>query len=203
MQTIQNRRSFLARMSAVGAVGFAGARTSFAQDAPLARVKVHGDIRFFMQGAARSLFVPLSLAVGFSMLASYILSSTFVPVLCVWLLKQGHAAERQRTPFDRLRERYERVVSRVVGRRWSVVGVYLVACLVIILAGGMTQEYADELFERDLIDLAAFGQPFIANPDLVARLQNGWPLTAPDPNTYYGGGAEGYLDYPRFTPARV
>ncbi|WP_272265905.1 MULTISPECIES: alkene reductase [unclassified Rhodococcus (in: high G+C Gram-positive bacteria)] len=73
----------------------------------------------------------------------------------------------------------------------------------IILAGGMTQEYADELFERDLIDLAAFGQPFIANPDLVARLQNGWPLTAPDPNTYYGGGAEGYLDYPRFTSATV
>lgn len=73
----------------------------------------------------------------------------------------------------------------------------------IILAGGMTQKHADELFERDLIDLAAFGQPFIANPDLVARLQNGWPLTAPDPNTYYGGGAEGYLDYPRFTPARV
>ena len=73
----------------------------------------------------------------------------------------------------------------------------------IIVAGGMTQEYAEELIERDLIDLAAFGQPFIANPDLVARLQNGWPLTAPDPSTYYGGGAEGYLDYPRFIPATV
>ncbi|WP_305093471.1 alkene reductase [Prescottella sp. R16] len=72
-----------------------------------------------------------------------------------------------------------------------------------ILAGGMTPEYAEELIERDLIDLAAFGQPFIANPDLVARLQNGWPLTTPDPTTYYGGGAEGYLDYPRFTPATV
>ena len=42
---------------------------------------------FFMQGAARGLFVPLSLAVGFSMIASYILSSTFVPVLSVWLLQ--------------------------------------------------------------------------------------------------------------------
>ena len=41
---------------------------------------------FFMQGAARGLFVPLSLAVGFSMIASYILSSTFVPVLSMWLL---------------------------------------------------------------------------------------------------------------------
>jgi multidrug efflux pump subunit AcrB len=36
---------------------------------------------FFMQGAARALFVPLSLAVGFAMIASYILSSTFVPVV--------------------------------------------------------------------------------------------------------------------------
>jgi multidrug efflux pump subunit AcrB len=93
---------------------------------------------FFMQGAARSLFVPLSLAVGFSMLASYILSSTFVPVLCVWLLKpgHGHGAEHRRTPFDRLRERYRRLVSRTVGARWSVVGAYLAVCLVIVVAGG-------------------------------------------------------------------
>ena len=41
---------------------------------------------FFMQGAPRAMFVPLSLAVGFSMVASYILSSTLVPVLSVWLL---------------------------------------------------------------------------------------------------------------------
>ena len=45
---------------------------------------------FFMQGAARALFVPLSLAVGFSMIACYLLSSTFVPVLSVWLLRTQH-----------------------------------------------------------------------------------------------------------------
>jgi multidrug efflux pump subunit AcrB len=45
----------------------------------------------FMQGAARALFVPLSLAVGFSMVASYLLSSTFVPVLSVWLLRHQHS----------------------------------------------------------------------------------------------------------------
>ena len=73
----------------------------------------------------------------------------------------------------------------------------------IILAGGMTQDLAEELAGKNLIDLAAFGQPFIANPDLVERMQNGWPLTAPDPNSYYGGGAKGYLDYPRFDPATV
>ena len=41
---------------------------------------------FFMTGVSRSLFVPLSLAVGFSMIASFFLSSSLVPVLSVWLL---------------------------------------------------------------------------------------------------------------------
>ncbi len=45
---------------------------------------------YFMQGAAREMFVPLSLAVGFSMVTSYVLSSTFVPVLSVWLLRHHH-----------------------------------------------------------------------------------------------------------------
>jgi multidrug efflux pump subunit AcrB len=54
---------------------------------------------FFMEGAARGLFVPLSLAVGFSMIASYILSSTFVPVLSVWLLRHQHAAPTELHPL--------------------------------------------------------------------------------------------------------
>ena len=45
---------------------------------------------FFMQGAAQALFVPLSLAVGFAMVSSYLLSSTFVPVLSTWLLRHHH-----------------------------------------------------------------------------------------------------------------
>src|SRR5207244_3267570 len=45
---------------------------------------------FFMQGAAKALFVPLALAVGFAMVASYILSSTFVPVMSSWLLRHYH-----------------------------------------------------------------------------------------------------------------
>ena len=50
---------------------------------------------FFMVGPARSLFVPLSLAVGFSMGASYLLSSSLVPVLSNWLLKAEKGACRQ------------------------------------------------------------------------------------------------------------
>jgi len=66
----------------------------------------------------------------------------------------------------------------------------------VILAGGMTRERALQLIEEGIIDLAAFGQPFIANPDLVERLQRDVPLAIPDRSTYYGGGSEGYLDYP-------
>lgn len=47
-------------------------------------------------------------------------------------------------------------------------------------------------------DLIAFGRPFIANPDLVERLQTGAPLADINPATIYGGGAAGYTDYPRF-----
>ncbi len=71
----------------------------------------------------------------------------------------------------------------------------------LILAGDMTLERAQDLVDAGLIDLAGFGQPFIANPDLVARLKNGWPLTTPDRDTYYGGGAEGYVDYPPYESA--
>ncbi|MBP2551677.1 N-ethylmaleimide reductase [Neorhizobium galegae] len=48
-------------------------------------------------------------------------------------------------------------------------------------------------------DLIAFGRPFIANPDLVERLQLGASLNQIDPATIYGGGAAGYTDYPRLS----
>jgi multidrug efflux pump subunit AcrB len=50
---------------------------------------------FFMQGSARALFVPLSLAVGFAMITSYLLSSTFVPIVSVWLLRHQHAPQEE------------------------------------------------------------------------------------------------------------
>ena len=94
---------------------------------------------FFMQGAARGLFVPLSLAVGFSMIASYILSSTFVPVLSVWLLKsQKHDASQpaRASFFDNVRERYARLVQHVVRRRVLVLFAYTVVCTLIIVFVG-------------------------------------------------------------------
>lgn len=66
----------------------------------------------------------------------------------------------------------------------------------LILAGAMTLDRARHLVEEGLIDLPAFGQPFISNPDLVERLRQGAALAQPDRATYYGGGSEGYTDYP-------
>jgi len=78
----------------------------------------------FMQGAARSLFVPLALAVGYSMVASYLLSSTLVPVLVVWLLP-SHLNEAHEGlsggGFNTFREHYSSLVARLVrARRWFV-----------------------------------------------------------------------------------
>jgi multidrug efflux pump subunit AcrB len=83
---------------------------------------------FFMEGAARELFVPLSLAVGFAMIASYLLSSTFVPVMCVWLLRPipDHAAKTGGV-FDRVMNGYEAVVARLVHYRGLLVPLYLAA----------------------------------------------------------------------------
>jgi multidrug efflux pump subunit AcrB len=89
---------------------------------------------FFMTGAARALFVPMALAVGFSMVASYLLSSTLVPVLSVWVLR-GHASpagEQKRTPFERFQAHYGRVAEKVVGWRWVVVPIYLAASVLIV-----------------------------------------------------------------------
>jgi N-ethylmaleimide reductase len=71
----------------------------------------------------------------------------------------------------------------------------------LILAGAMTIERAQRLVDEGLIDLPAFGQPFIANPDLVERLRRGAPLATPDRDTWYGGGSAGYTDYPALTAA--
>jgi N-ethylmaleimide reductase len=67
---------------------------------------------------------------------------------------------------------------------------------ILILAGGMDKEKSNQYIAEGLIDLAGFGEPFIANPDLADRLQNDWPLSEPDRNLHYGGGTHGYTDYP-------
>lgn len=66
----------------------------------------------------------------------------------------------------------------------------------IIGAGAYTLEKGQDLVERGLIDAVAFGRDFIANPDLVERLAQGAPLNEQHPESFYGGDAKGYTDYP-------
>ncbi|MEI2385018.1 alkene reductase [Breoghania sp. JC706] len=65
-----------------------------------------------------------------------------------------------------------------------------------IANNGYTREMAIDAVETGKADMIAFGRPFIANPDLVTRLEKNAPLNEPDKNTFYGGGAKGYTDYP-------
>lgn len=66
----------------------------------------------------------------------------------------------------------------------------------IIGAGAYDVAKAERLIEAGFIDAAAFGRAYIANPDLAQRLEQGAELNEPDVSTFYGGGAEGYVDYP-------
>ncbi|WP_321845627.1 alkene reductase [Paraburkholderia bannensis] len=71
---------------------------------------------------------------------------------------------------------------------------------VLMLAGGYTLETATRALESGRADLIAFGRPFIANPDLPARLRDALPLNEADPATFFGGDESGYIDYPVFAP---
>lgn len=71
----------------------------------------------------------------------------------------------------------------------------------ILYAGRYTAERGARLVDAGLADLIAFGRPFIANPDLPARIANGWPLNPVDASTLYAGTARGYTDYPVHTGA--
>ena len=61
---------------------------------------------------------------------------------------------------------------------------------------GYDFDLATKVLDANAADLIAFGKPFISNPDLVERLKQGAALNDWDKNTFYGGGAKGYTDYP-------
>jgi N-ethylmaleimide reductase len=61
---------------------------------------------------------------------------------------------------------------------------------------GYDQASGHQAIAEGYADLVSYGTLFIANPDLPRRFQENAPLNAPNPDTFYGGGAEGYTDYP-------
>ena len=66
----------------------------------------------------------------------------------------------------------------------------------LVLSGGYDRQRAEADLEADRGELVAFGRPFLANPDLVARLEAGAQLNDPDFSTFYTPGPKGYTDYP-------
>jgi multidrug efflux pump subunit AcrB len=125
--------------------------THLARGKPLARAALDGTLEttlprllamlcilavfipaFFMVGAAKALFVPLALAVGFAMFASFILSSTLVPVLSVWLLpKKIKLHEDKPGLFARS---YQGLVKAAVTMRWVLVPAYLGGAVLIVVS---------------------------------------------------------------------
>ena len=65
-----------------------------------------------------------------------------------------------------------------------------------IANGDFDAAWAAEWIEQGRTDAVSFGRPFIANPDLPERYRTGSALNTPDQTTFYGGGAEGYIDHP-------
>jgi multidrug efflux pump subunit AcrB len=144
---------------------------------------------FIMAEPVRSLFVPLSLAVGFAMISSYFLSSTVVPVLSVWLLKhhgapppQARSASEGEGPqgaptrrsgllsslrrrlswlsFARVEAAFGAVVGRLVRLRWLVVLAYVVLCAAVL--GVLGPRLGTELFPQ--VDSGEFVVRFRAPP---------------------------------------
>ena len=67
----------------------------------------------------------------------------------------------------------------------------------------MDAERGNRLIAEGYADLVAFGRPFIANPDLVDRLESSRPLAEIDWSTVYASGSKGYSDYPALQPVTV
>ena len=70
-----------------------------------------------------------------------------------------------------------------------------------IVNNGYDRAMALDAVASQQADAVAFGVPYLANPDLVMRLEQDAPLNTPDSDTFYGGGAKGYTDYPTLETA--
>ncbi|HEV7382697.1 MAG TPA: efflux RND transporter permease subunit, partial [Dyadobacter sp.] len=102
---------------------------------------------FLMTGIPGGMFLPISLAVGFSILISYILSQTLVPILSNWWLKDhvGHEASAAHPQsdselvkpgfMDRIRDGYVTILNKLIGFRRSVILIYMGVCIVVVGIG--------------------------------------------------------------------
>jgi multidrug efflux pump subunit AcrB len=103
---------------------------------------------FLMTGVTKSLFVPLSLAVAFAMIASFLLSSSLLPVLFLWMHRGSRADQTALRPgglnFDKVRNFWAARLQRLAPLRWPLVAIYLV--LVLAILGVLGPLVGKELF---------------------------------------------------------
>lgn len=139
---------------------------------------------FFMVGAAKALFVPLALAVGFAMLASFILSSTLVPILMVWLLpkKTKHPAKKE-GPIVKL---YGGLVKTAVATRWVLVPAYLAAAGLVVWQFG--PRLGTEIFPK--VDEGQFALRFRAPAGTQVAITEGIAKKILDIIAREAGGAD-------------
>jgi len=140
---IENIHATLARLAAAGKTGPAAVALAVRQgnmDTAVPRLLAMLCVvavflpSFFMEGTARALFVPLSLAVALAMVSSYMLSSTFVPVVAAWLLRSrgGHGA----TEHGPLANVFAATCRGIVAVRWLAVPLALAGCVVAAVFAG-------------------------------------------------------------------
>jgi multidrug efflux pump subunit AcrB len=99
---------------------------------------------FFMVGVGRQLFVPLSLAVAFAMAASYLLSSSLVPVFSTWLMKERRREEEREGFFGKMRGLYARYLGVTMRLRWPLAVGYLVVSMGLLYL--LTPRMGTEIF---------------------------------------------------------
>ncbi len=95
---------------------------------------------FIMEGIPKSMFLPLSLAVGFSMISSFLLSQTFVPVLSNWLLKDlphthQQNGEQKLSGFDKFKHKYDHLLQSIMNKKSKVIYIYLVITIALVAFG--------------------------------------------------------------------
>ncbi|MBO9545405.1 alkene reductase [Caulobacter sp.] len=143
--------------------------------------------------AAISVFGPGRVGVHLAPRAdSHSMSDSDLPATFAYVAK---ALGERKIAFVSARE-YEAADSLAADLRKAFGGVYIVN-------ERFGRDSAEAALNDGRADAVAFGKAYIANPDLVERLREDAELNAPDPTTFYGGGARGYTDYPTLAEVRA
>ena len=100
---------------------------------------------FFMTGTPRAMFLPLTLAVGFAMIASFLLSQTMVPILSNWFLKD-HITQNKEGKFQQFRNRVVGYTKGITNRSKWAIGIYLIT--IIAMLAVLWQSTGTEIFPK-------------------------------------------------------